>query len=323
MASTYWLKLYIEILDDPKMGQMPDNLWRRTIEIFAVAKECNQSGELPTPEDLAWRLRIDHDKLLGELDQLAALGILSWHEDGTLTVTNFAERQGPSPVKKRVQEHRERKRKEAEASNDIVTESYSDGNACNTPEAEAEAEAEKDSCADAQAEKIKKPAKPPTAYNVAMASLEAYFSEMSGIPGPDWTSQAGAKAGNRRWKAPLKQIWELTGKDTERAKRLCKLAYDSMAGLTVSAPQSILNNAISEHGKQSKKPKKIITMDDIVPKSKEQIDRENKEREIARAESGVVLPEPKGISDRTGRPRRALPTHGRAWRKPPLVPDTG
>jgi len=29
MGSPYWIKLYHEILNDPKMGRLPDRLWRR------------------------------------------------------------------------------------------------------------------------------------------------------------------------------------------------------------------------------------------------------------------------------------------------------
>jgi hypothetical protein len=30
-----WIKLYLEILDDPKMGKLPDWCWRRAIELFS------------------------------------------------------------------------------------------------------------------------------------------------------------------------------------------------------------------------------------------------------------------------------------------------
>ena len=43
----YWLKLYIEILDDPKMAVLPDRLWRRIIELFLIAKKLHMNGHLP------------------------------------------------------------------------------------------------------------------------------------------------------------------------------------------------------------------------------------------------------------------------------------
>jgi len=39
MTGNYWIKLYIEILHDAKMGAMSDRLWRRTIEMFLLAGE--------------------------------------------------------------------------------------------------------------------------------------------------------------------------------------------------------------------------------------------------------------------------------------------
>ena len=59
MASKYWIKLYHEILDDPKMGRLPDALFRRAIEFFLIAGERGREGDLPPLADIAWRLRAD------------------------------------------------------------------------------------------------------------------------------------------------------------------------------------------------------------------------------------------------------------------------
>ena len=61
MASYYWAKFYIEILDDPKMGRLPDRLWRRTCELILLAKERAIDGSLPPLHDMAWRLRLPED----------------------------------------------------------------------------------------------------------------------------------------------------------------------------------------------------------------------------------------------------------------------
>ena len=39
MKTRIWIKLYLEILDDPKMDLLPDWLWRRAIELFLLAGE--------------------------------------------------------------------------------------------------------------------------------------------------------------------------------------------------------------------------------------------------------------------------------------------
>src|SRR3990167_2331293 len=88
-----WIKLYTEILSDPKMGQMTDGLWRRTMELFLLAGKSGNGGYLPSLQDIAWMLRIDTEQLSREIQELKELVILSEDEDG-LYVTNFIARQG-------------------------------------------------------------------------------------------------------------------------------------------------------------------------------------------------------------------------------------
>ena len=60
----FWIKLYLEILDDPKMGLLPDWLWRRAIELFLLAGENGNDGLLQPVTDLAWRLRVSTEKAI-------------------------------------------------------------------------------------------------------------------------------------------------------------------------------------------------------------------------------------------------------------------
>jgi len=105
MASNYWIKLYHEILDDPKMGRLSDRLWRRTIEMFLLAGEMNEDGLLPSLGDMAWRLRANEEELGGELEYLCTLGILS--DGGEYRVVNFAERQAAMSSTERTRRQRE------------------------------------------------------------------------------------------------------------------------------------------------------------------------------------------------------------------------
>ena len=57
MASRYWIKLYHEILDDPKMGRLTDRQYRRVIELFLMAGDCEMDGGLPALVDIDLRLR--------------------------------------------------------------------------------------------------------------------------------------------------------------------------------------------------------------------------------------------------------------------------
>ena len=117
MASKYWIKLYHEILDDPKMGRLSDSLWRRFIECCLLAGELDADGALPPVMDMAWRLRMDETALTNELDQLARFGMLEYRADNPLAaywnVTKFAERQAKMSAAERMARHRERQKKDA------------------------------------------------------------------------------------------------------------------------------------------------------------------------------------------------------------------
>jgi DNA-binding transcriptional regulator YhcF (GntR family) len=106
MASKYWIKLYHEILDDAKMGRMPDRLWRRTIELFLLAGELDEDGLLPPTRDIAWRLRIDDDGLADDLALLETYQIVH-KENGHYVVTKFADRQSAMSSAERTRRYRE------------------------------------------------------------------------------------------------------------------------------------------------------------------------------------------------------------------------
>jgi len=111
MRSYYWIKLYHEILHDPKMGRLSDRLWRRVIEMFLMAGECGEDGTLPSVEDMAWTLRVDQAGLQAELEAIAEYGILEMRDEQWF-VTHFLERQEHMSVNERVSRHRNRVRKQ-------------------------------------------------------------------------------------------------------------------------------------------------------------------------------------------------------------------
>lgn len=112
MASNFWIKLYHEILHDPKMGKLPDNVWRRAIELFLLAGELDENGKLPNTEDLAWLLhRPNIEEFEAELTHLEKVNILTRLDDGWL-VTKFSERQRAIGDAERAKAYRDRKRKQ-------------------------------------------------------------------------------------------------------------------------------------------------------------------------------------------------------------------
>jgi len=107
MASKYWIKLYHDILHDPKMGKLSDREFRRSIELFLLAGETDEGGTLPSIVDIAWQLRVDEEQLETEMIELQKVGILSV-QDGCWSVTNFAKRQAAETSTERWQRWNER-----------------------------------------------------------------------------------------------------------------------------------------------------------------------------------------------------------------------
>jgi DNA-binding transcriptional regulator YhcF (GntR family) len=110
MSATYWIKLYHEILDDPKMATLPDRLYRRVIELFLLAGRYNKNGELPDARQIAWSLRISTDDCMMDLQQLESTGMIRQTATGWM-VTKFAERQSPTAANERQRQHREQEQK--------------------------------------------------------------------------------------------------------------------------------------------------------------------------------------------------------------------
>jgi DnaD/phage-associated family protein len=110
MTAKYWIKLYHEILDDPKMGTLPDWLWRRAIELFLLAGENDKGGLLQPVSYLAWRLRIGEGDMGKSLRALNQIGVAHETAEGWV-ITHFAERQAAVPDDERQRRKRERDRK--------------------------------------------------------------------------------------------------------------------------------------------------------------------------------------------------------------------
>lgn len=118
-TSMPWIKLYTEILDDVKLSRLTDAQKWRFVQLLLLAGECDAEGALVTgdspmtPEDVSWRLRIDTQTIVTDLEKLTALGLLHI-EDGAIIISKFADRQGPTQEEKREQwrnrqkAHRER-----------------------------------------------------------------------------------------------------------------------------------------------------------------------------------------------------------------------
>lgn len=113
MLSYDWMKLHHDILDDPKMGRLPDRAWRRCLELFLLASSDTgeRDGTLPTTADIAWQLRIPEPELSEDLILLEGEGILFQQEDGHWFIVNFAKRQARTDPAERKRRYLERQKK--------------------------------------------------------------------------------------------------------------------------------------------------------------------------------------------------------------------
>jgi hypothetical protein len=192
MGALYWIKLYHEILNDPKMGRLGDRLWRRVIECFLLAGQQAEGGYLPAVEDMAWTLRCAADELEAELAEIAQrTGILA-KRDGRWFVVNFAARQAAVPSTERVRAHRWARRTAAADVTGVkrnVTEVETlDGE--NETDVDTDAEAEQEGEKDAEAASarpagaagdIAPPPGPVGSSHLRSDNVLAYHQRLSGI----------------------------------------------------------------------------------------------------------------------------------------------
>jgi len=93
MNKKFWIKLYVELLDDPKMGRLPDHLWKFAVELFLLAGREGNDGSLPPLAEMAWTLRVPDEKVLEDIRSLAEVGVVHEEKEGVWCVTHFQERQ--------------------------------------------------------------------------------------------------------------------------------------------------------------------------------------------------------------------------------------
>lgn len=244
-----WVKLYTEMLDDPKIGRMEPALRWRFVEMILLAGECDADGLLITGdepmsiEDMAWRLRSDAKAILDDLKKMQKIGLMDFDDDCWL-VCKFRDRQGRPQSEKREQ-WRDRQKKHRD-----VTQVSRMTNAPRE-EKRREDKIRKDSPAPVGAEPPNNGKKPPekTAFILAMEQLERDFALSRGCDPPDWTRP---KEANKRWRTPLAQLYHACGDDTGITTKLIRDTVDRMRKdkLTFDAPDQILKVALAERADQ-------------------------------------------------------------------------
>lgn len=241
MAAGYWIKLYQDILKDPKMGRLSDSAWRRCIELFLLAGEQgSRDGFLPAAEDMAWELRVSVDQLNKDLAELERAGILTL-TDGRWLVVNFKKRQAAVDGRERVQRHREKK---AVTAQPVVS------NEPETKEKPAGNESVTKGYTDIDKEEDKEPPLPPKGGESVSKTqtLVSYFSNQSKINPPNGKQKVAWREG---WIEPLNDLLDLTADDVPAACGLIDRAIAHMRqnDLTIARPSSISSVAKMLHQK--------------------------------------------------------------------------
>lgn len=98
-----WVKLYTEILDDPKVGTLSwahRGVWMSLLALAGKLDDRDgdeqETGRLDTLENIAWHLRMPVAELEEAMAVLEARGMVD-QRDGVWYVTNYAKRQSRGP----------------------------------------------------------------------------------------------------------------------------------------------------------------------------------------------------------------------------------
>ena len=117
----YWLKLYTEILEDPKYNRMSDNTKIGMYELLLVAKRFGDDGSLPPIEDVAFYTRRTVEWWQVVYDELRSIEFLVSNGHDVI-IRKFSERQAAISDAQRHVEYRKRKHsKEFDAVTEPVT----------------------------------------------------------------------------------------------------------------------------------------------------------------------------------------------------------
>lgn len=102
----YWLKLYTEILDDPKYYRLSDNAKLGMYELMLVAKKTGQDGHLPSVDDIEFYTRRSAEWWNQVIDELKRIEFIVANDTGD-KIRKFEERQRALTNNEKQQYHRE------------------------------------------------------------------------------------------------------------------------------------------------------------------------------------------------------------------------
>ncbi len=104
-----WLRLFVEILDNPKIHELDTDLFTGWIKVLLATKKHRQNGKLPGGQILAFWVHQEGSTVSRWLRDLEARGFLDRDDDGQLWVRNWLNWQSPTSAE-RQQRYRARKK---------------------------------------------------------------------------------------------------------------------------------------------------------------------------------------------------------------------
>lgn len=114
-----WFRFYTEVLDDPKVQNLPPALFKIWVNTMCIAGMMG--GMLPSSRELSFKLRMRLDHTLKALSSLIEVGLIE-DNNGVLSIHSWGKRQYKSDVStERVKRFRNEKRNSKETPPDTDT----------------------------------------------------------------------------------------------------------------------------------------------------------------------------------------------------------
>lgn len=101
ISSRPWFRMYTEVLDDPKVQNLPPDIFKAWVNILCLAEKQERRGQLPPLTDIAAALHTSPGEASYIMDELEASGLLDLLADGTMMPHNWNGRQAESASSKR------------------------------------------------------------------------------------------------------------------------------------------------------------------------------------------------------------------------------
>lgn len=244
-----WIKLYVQLLDDPKMATMPDPLFRTFINLLAVAGRVDRNGQLGTDDDLSYWLRKPAAEVAAQMAELEKCNVCVtkndvWRLKNWQKFNKVAASNKPKAIRERVRKSRENKPKSDEAAQEGIALQTRYEDVSNAPRKEKNRE-EKKVHVDVPSRSEPDP----------MQELAAVFEDASGIklPIPDKKKVKAIREVGVTWWNPLRQMVDIAN---GQSGDILRTAVEQLRArrLNVSSPQSCLKTFISLNGERNSRP---------------------------------------------------------------------